>query len=78
LGADIKVAINSTKLPPSKGYHIKIYAVDMGDYKNITRFCHLGWYQKVILGGRPVDYKLKTCLVPAVLVKTCLVLPAVL
>jgi len=38
-------------LPPNKGYHIRIYAIDMGEYKNITRPCHLGWYQKVIFGG---------------------------
>jgi len=34
LGAAIKVAITSTKLPPRKGYHIKIYPIDMGAYKN--------------------------------------------
>jgi len=36
LGLVIKVAITSTKLPSSKGYHIKIYPVDTGDYKKTS------------------------------------------
>jgi len=55
LGVVIKVAITSTKLPPSRGCHIKIYPIDMGDYKNITRFCHIWRYQKWFWGVRPIE-----------------------